>query len=144
MTRIDVEIDGSPLEPGYVDGDRILVPLESFCQAVGAKIKMLDGLDSAAVCRGDLCIQLNAGEAVDTKHIERIEYVYVDLLKDALNLHIQQAGEVTMIATTEAKRGLNPGDMPPEFTLPDLYSGDPVTSSTFLGRKTVFYMWASW
>ena len=144
MTRIDVEIDGSPLESGYMDGDRVLVPLESFCQAVGVEIKMLDGLENTAVCCGDLCIPLNVGGAVDTTHIERIEYVYVDLLEDALNLRIQQASEVTMITTTETKRGLKPGDMPPEFTLPDLFSGEPVASSDFVGRKTVFYMWASW
>ena len=32
----------------------------------------------------------------------------------------------------------------PAFTLPDLYTGDPTASWDFLGRKAVFYMWASW
>ena len=40
--------------------------------------------------------------------------------------------------------GLSIGHAPPAFTLPDLYSGELVSLSDFLGKKTAFFMWASW
>ena len=40
--------------------------------------------------------------------------------------------------------GLSIGHAPPAFTLPDLYSGEQVSLSDFLGKKTAFFMWASW
>ena len=40
--------------------------------------------------------------------------------------------------------GLSIGHMPPAFTLPDLYTGEMISSSDFLGKKTAFFMWASW
>ena len=33
---------------------------------------------------------------------------------------------------------------PPGFTLPDLYTGEPVSAEDFRGKKAIFYMWASW
>ena len=49
-----------------------------------------------------------------------------------------------MVSTNGSANGLGFGETPPAFTLPDLYTGDPIASSDFLGRKVVFYMWASW
>lgn len=40
--------------------------------------------------------------------------------------------------------GLSIGHAPPAFILPDLYSGEQVSLSDFLGKKTAFFMWASW
>lgn len=40
--------------------------------------------------------------------------------------------------------GLSIGHVPPAFTLPDLYTGEMISSSDFLGKKTAFFMWASW
>ena len=40
--------------------------------------------------------------------------------------------------------GLGIGQVPPAFILPDLYSGEQVSLSDFLGKKTAFFMWASW
>ena len=40
--------------------------------------------------------------------------------------------------------GLGIGARPPDFTLPDLYTGELVSLSDYRGRKAVFYMWASW
>ncbi len=40
--------------------------------------------------------------------------------------------------------GLSIGHVPPAFILPDLYSGELISSSDFLGKKTAFFMWASW
>ena len=39
---------------------------------------------------------------------------------------------------------LSIGHTPPAFTLPDLYSGEMISSSDFRGKKTAFFMWASW
>ena len=40
--------------------------------------------------------------------------------------------------------GLGIGHAPPAFTLPDLYTGELISSSDFFGKKTAFFMWASW
>jgi hypothetical protein len=40
--------------------------------------------------------------------------------------------------------GLGIGHAPPSFTLPDLYTGELISLSDFRGKKTVFFMWASW
>ena len=40
--------------------------------------------------------------------------------------------------------GLGIGDRPPGFTLPDLHAGDPISLEDYLGKKAVFYVWASW
>ena len=40
--------------------------------------------------------------------------------------------------------GLSIGHAPPAFTLPDLYTGEMISSSDFRGKKTAFFMWASW
>ena len=40
--------------------------------------------------------------------------------------------------------GLSIGHAPPAFTLPDLFTGEQVFLSDFLGKKTAFFMWASW
>ena len=40
--------------------------------------------------------------------------------------------------------GLSIGHAPPAFTLPDLFTGEMISSSDFLGKKTAFFMWASW
>lgn len=40
--------------------------------------------------------------------------------------------------------GLSIGQVPPAFILPDLYTGELISSSDFRGKKTAFFMWASW
>ncbi len=40
--------------------------------------------------------------------------------------------------------GLSIGQVPPAFILPDLYTGEQVSLGDFLGKKTAFFMWASW
>lgn len=40
--------------------------------------------------------------------------------------------------------GLGIGHAPPAFILPDLYTGEMISSSDFRGKKTAFFMWASW
>ncbi len=40
--------------------------------------------------------------------------------------------------------GLSIGHMPPAFTLPDLFTGEMISSGDFRGKKAAFFMWASW
>jgi len=35
------------------------------------------------------------------------------------------------------------GDLSPDFTLPSL-DGEPISLSSYRGRKTIVFMWASW
>lgn len=45
--------------------------------------------------------------------------------------------------TTNAPAYPKVGDQAPDFTLPSL-DGDPVSLSSYRGRKTIVFMWASW
>ena len=36
------------------------------------------------------------------------------------------------------------GTKPPAFSLPGIGSGRPLGPDNFLGKPTIFYMWASW
>jgi len=42
-----------------------------------------------------------------------------------------------------AKIGIIPGNIAPDFTLPDL-DGNLVSLSDFRGKKTLVFIWASW
>ena len=112
--------------------------------ALGGELKTLEGPGQTAICRGDLCIPLNMAGSRDTVLVEGTEYVYVDSLSEALTFRFYQAGGETIIMTNSSKRGLNPGDTPPEFALPDLFTGEMVSSTSYPDRKVIFYMWASW
>jgi hypothetical protein len=145
MKKLTISIDGIENGSGFLDEDeRVLVPLDAFCDLIGAEVKNLDGLEMTAVCRGDLCIPLNAAGAVDTMEVDGAQHLYLDVCADALSLDVSLEGGSAMVSTNGKEFGLGSGDTPPAFTLPDLFSGTPVSSSDYLGRKTVFYMWASW
>ena len=45
--------------------------------------------------------------------------------------------------TTSAPTYPKVGDRAPDFTLPSL-DGVPVSLSSYRGRKTILFMWASW
>ncbi len=49
-----------------------------------------------------------------------------------------------MDTTQEGRLGFGIGDKPPAISLPDLFEGDLVTSDEFIGKRTVFFVWASW
>jgi hypothetical protein len=141
---LKVVIDAAAFD-GYSDENgRVLAPLNALCESIDAEVKVLEGLEQSAVCRGDLCIPLNVGGADDTLEIDGDEYIDVDILAEVLGLEVTIEEDSAMVSTNGLNIGLGSGDTPPAFRLPDLYSGDPVASSDFLGRKVVFYMWASW
>ena len=109
---------------------------------MGAEAKDLDGSGRLAVCKGDLCIPLSDEQ---TPSFDGEVYADLSAFGDALGLQWQLSDSVLTIITSEAAPiGLAAGARPPAFALPDLYTGALVSSTDYAGRKTVFYLWASW
>jgi len=140
-----LSIDGQPVmltpAPRLQRGD-ILVPLHAFSEVVGAEAKTLPGSDQLAVCKGDLCIPLEQAEIIS---IGGVTYAPLTAFGKPLGLLWRTEGDtLRVISGAGNQTGLGIGDRPPDFTLPDLYTGKPVSLGDYRGRKAVFYMWASW
>ncbi len=76
--------------------------------------------------------------------MKKIVFVLL-LLSVLIPIHILSEEESVKTLEPELNDiGLSIGQVPPAFTLPDLYSGEMISSSNFLGKKTAFFMWASW
>lgn len=129
----------SPTREG---GDRVLVPVHAFSEALGAEAKDLNGNGSLAVCKADLCIPLSEEETVS---IEGEVFAYLSAFGKELGLQWQLA-DATLTVRTEGRvaTGLAVGSRPPVFELPDLSTGSTVSSADYVGKKTVFFVWASW
>lgn len=143
MTKATLNVDGRETGQALVEAGRVLAPVAVLCDALGAEYKRLDGLDHPAVCRGDLCIPLDA-VTEDTRDVDGLVHVWVDSISDPLGLSVTVDEREVTVMTTQPKEGLGAGDRPPAFTLPDLFTGETVSTSDYAGRKTVYYMWASW
>jgi hypothetical protein len=145
MQMLDLTLNGKPvaLDPGpRVESGAVTVPLHAFVGILGAEAKRLEAGGPLAVCKGDLCIPIE-------EEVTAVEggtlYAPLAAFIEPLGFQWQVSGRV--LALSEAKetdRGLGIGDRPPGFTLPDLYTGEPVSLGDHLGKKAVFYMWASW
>jgi|GEM_PF-746262 hypothetical protein len=148
MKDLVFQLDGQAvaMQPGpRLDGDQILVPLNRFAEAVGAEAKVLENGGPLAVCRDDLCIPLNGTDS-STVEIEQVLYARLGAFGEPLGLRWEVSADTLRVrsSSTQVQAGLGIGDMPPAFSLPDLYTGRPVSNSDYKGKKTVFYMWASW
>jgi hypothetical protein len=123
----------------------VLVPLHAFSKVVGAEAKTLPGSEQLAVCKGDLCIPLKGAETVS---IDEVTYTPLTAFGEPLGLRWRTEADALRVTSETSgaggRTGLGIGDRPPDFTLPDLYTGEPVSLSDYRGRKAVFYMWASW
>lgn len=78
--------------------------------------------------------------------MKKIAFVLI-LVSVLSPIHILSGEE--SVKTLEPERndtaiGLGIGQAPPAFTLPDLFTGEMISSGDFLGKKTAFFMWASW
>ncbi len=145
MQKLELTLNGRPvaLDPGprFID-DVVVVPLHALTAILGAEAKRLEEAGPLAVCKGDLCIPLD-GEVMTT--VDGTLYAPLAAFIGPLGYQWQVKGEVvSLVEAKETGRGLGIGDRPPGFTLPDLYTGKPVSLGDYLGKKAVFYMWASW
>lgn len=76
--------------------------------------------------------------------MKKIVFVLL-MLSVLIPIHILSGEESVKTLEPELNDiGLSIGHTPPAFTLPDLYTGEMISSSDFLGKKTAFFMWASW
>ena len=76
--------------------------------------------------------------------MKKIVFVLL-LLSVLIPIHILSGEESVKTLEPELNDvGLSIGHAPPAFTLPDLYTGELISSGDFLGKKTAFFMWASW
>jgi len=151
MGPIALYIDGEgvSLSPNAVlkDGD-VLVPLEAFGRKVDLKIEYLEDPEQVTICRDDLCIPLMAGDVKQgAVFLSEVAFASPSAFAGPAGLGWRYDAEekVLRIFTGEVSEvGLGVGDLAPDFTLPDLSTGTPISLSDFRGQKTVFFMWASW
>ena len=123
-------------------GARVLVPVRAFSEALGAEVKEMDGNGSLAVCKADLCIPLSEEE---TLSLDGEVFAYLSAFGEELGLQWQLSDSTLRVATGgRVVTGLAVGSRPPIIELPDLHTGVPVSSADYVGKKTVFYVWASW
>lgn len=134
---------GTAIDPAYLREGRLLLPLVDLATTIGGEVKEIDGVGEA-FCKGDLCIPLTVGQTEHTLDIEGVKHVYLDALADALNLDVSFDGNRYRVRSGATSVGVAAGDKAPGFALPDLFTGEMVSSSDYLGRKVVFYAWASW
>ena len=147
MQKLELTLNGRPvaLDPGpRLDNGVVTVPLHGFTGILGAEAKRLEAEGPLVVCKGDLCIPLDE-ETELTTAAEGTLFALLSAFIEPLGYRWEVRGSVLALSDViEAEGGLGIGDRPPGFTLPDLYSGKPVSLGDHLGKKTVFYMWASW
>ena len=145
MADLDVSIDGQKTGvSATLQGDDVFVALDTFCEAVNAEAKTLEDGGPLAVCRDDLCIPLNVSGTEDTVTVEGVLFGRLAAFGDPLGLQWTQSNGSLVVTSGQTVSGLGIGNTPPSFTLPDLYSGEAVSIADYRGKKTVFYMWASW
>jgi hypothetical protein len=141
--QLQVRLDGGAVELAPAVRERegvVWVPAQAFSEAIGAECKEIGG--QWAVCREDLCISLTSWE---TEEVEEVLFARLDAFAEPLWLEWSvEGGILAVVGGQERVSGLGVGQTPPAFELPDLFSGELVSSGSFRGKKTFFYMWASW
>jgi hypothetical protein len=145
-SALKLYIDSEPASlapaPMLKNGD-VLVPLHAFSKAVEAEVKALESTGKFAVCKGDLCIPID--DNANIVSIEDIVYVPLSAFADVLGLSWKIENNILLVTSSAAEHtGLGIGDHPPDFTLPDSYTGELVSLKDYRGKKAVFFMWASW
>lgn len=144
---VDDEMVGSSPSAVLKNGN-VLVPLEALGRKVGLKIEYLEDPEQVTICRDDLCIPLMVGDATQgAVFLAEVAFASPAVFAGPAGLgwRYDEEEKVMRIFTGGASEvGLGVGDLAPDFTLPDLATGTPISLSDFRGQKTVFFMWASW
>ena len=125
------------------DGQSVYVPLESFSREIGAEAKTVDGDGLWAVCKADICVPLDSSS--DTTTYEGTLFANLDAFVEPMGYRWMVAGDILkVISASSDMPGMGVGQLPPSFVLPDLFTGQSISNREFLGKKAVFFMWASW
>ena len=155
-------IDREPVsltpEPLVKNGE-VLVPLHAFSHVLGAEVETIEAGARFAVCKGDICVPLDVSGGNIISIAETV-YAPISVVAEPLGLRWQiennilnvTSSAVVLNANKELRPkvskvesiGLSIGSRPPDFTLSDIYTGELVSTKDYLGKKTVFFMWASW
>ena len=144
ITKFYIDREPVPLTPvPRIKNGEVLVPLHAFSKAVGAEVKTLEE-GKFAVCKDDLCIPIDYSSTIIVS-IEGVVYARLAAFADALGLRWQiENGALRVTSSSVEHTGLGIGDRPPDFTLPDIYTGELVSLKDYRGKKAVFFMWSSW
>ena len=130
-------------EPRLKNGDA-LVPLHAFSKTVGAEVKTIDDSGGLTICKGDICIPIDVSNT-NIVSINDVIYAPLATFAESLGLRWQMKDDALWVISSDVDHiGLSIGDRPPDFTLPDLYTEESVSLKDYYGKKTVFFMWASW
>jgi len=145
METLSVLVDQQKTAVGAAEvGGEIYVALDDFCATVATQAKYSEEGGPLTVCREDLCIPLSVGGTEDTLTVAGVLFARLAAFGEPLGLSWTQNNGSVLVTFAPAIPGLGIGNTPPFFALPDLYSGASVSPSDYRGKKTVFYMWASW
>lgn len=146
MSTLLLSVDGKPSSvQALLQEGAVFVALDAFCQRVNAEAKILEAGGPLAVCREDLCIPLTGSDTQDTVTVDGVLFGRLEAFGEPLGLSWTVANGTLLVVTEQTMSvGLGIGQKPPTFVLPDLYDGAPVAVDDYRGKKTVFYMWASW
>jgi hypothetical protein len=157
MEKLEILINGQSITlkspPVRKDG-HWLVPLEAFSEQIGAKVEYPEGANMAAICGtggdasgGELCVQLRFGDgAKGAFRLDGIAYAMPTAIVEpfGFQVHTPSTNRIEIVRGNGMVGIENAiGHLAPELTLPDL-DGKPRRFSDFRGKKTLFYVWASW
>lgn len=151
MGKLTVLLDGHPVvltPPPLRKDDGWLVPLESFCQVIGAKVEYPGESGMAVVCQADRCVPLKIGD-IEAGAIEIDGGVYASpaVVVEPFGFQIQaQSSDRIEIVTGGVQMkdtGKTAGRLAHDFTLTAL-DGAARRLSDFRGKKTLLYIWGSW
>ncbi len=121
-----------------------LVPLESFCHLIGAKVDYPDGMEMVVICKEQQCVPITFD---DTSLITTNEVVYASpkMVAELLGLLVSSTSEdqIEINTISRVAQDTRIFEIPAWFSLPDL-KGRKISFSQFRGKKTLLYLWASW
>ena len=147
MKKLTLLIDSKPVKlipSPLIQEDRWLVPLESFCHLIGAKVDYPDGMEMVVICKEQQCVPITFD---DTSLIATNEVVYASpkMVAELLGLLVSSTSEdqIEINTISRAAQDTRIFEIPAWFSLPDL-KGRKISFSQFRGKKTLLYLWASW
>jgi hypothetical protein len=129
-----------PVSALLVDG-AVWLPVAEAAALAGAHAEETsDG--TSILCRGDFCVPVRDE---DRRVVDGRDCINLATVAAAFGLGWEvQGADLYVSDTVENTAGIIAGMRPPDFTLPDLHTAEPVSLGDFVGKKAIFYMWASW